>query len=184
PFHAGASDHERQRADLARICDKLIAGIRRAFEPDQLGTRNGLPAPCADFEPYRSFYVARQPQLTAGLQPVRVRLRGALADAGPRAAQLAELDAVVDATLTAHVRQSFGTIPKLLARRFETLKPEPQRHLLDDPCDDPAAWIAPGGWLHRFTEEMQLLLFAELEVRLEPLSGLLNALHNEVRDRA
>ena len=169
--------------DLDKARDKLLAGLTRAFEPEQLGTRNGLPAPQADFEPYQAFYVARQRQLTAGLQPVRARLRGALADCGPEAARLAELDAVFDATLTAWARRCFGAIPKLLARRFDALKPDEQRSLLHDDADDPQAWMAPGGWLHRFCQEMQLLLLAELEARLEPPRGLLDALHNEVRDR-
>ncbi|MBL7252213.1 DUF3348 family protein [Alloalcanivorax sp. C16-2] len=183
PFHASERDYRRLGEDLAKVRDKLLAGLTRAFEPEQLGTRNGLPAPQADYEPYQKFYVARQRQLTAGLQPVRVRLRGALADCGPGAARLAELDAVFDATLTAWTRRCFGAVPKLLARRFEALKPDGQRSLLDNDADDPDAWMAPGGWLHRFCQEMQLLLLAELEARLEPPLGLLDALHNEVRDR-
>lgn len=183
PFHAGDKDYQRLRGDLDKARDKLLAGLTRAFEPEQLGTRNGLPAPQADYEPYQAFYVARQRQLTAGLQPVRARLRGALADCGPEAARLAELDAVFDATLTAWTRRCFGAIPKLLARRFDALKPDEQRSLLHDDADDPQAWMAPGGWLHRFCQEMQLLLLAELEARLEPPRGLLDALHNEVRDR-
>ncbi len=183
PFFAGLKDYQRLRGDLDKARDKLVAALTRAFEPEQQGTRNGLPAPVADYEPYQQFYVARQRQLTAGLQPVRVRLRGALADAGPAAAQLAELDTVFEATLTAYTRRAFGAIPRLLARRFDALKPDGQRRLLEDDTDDPAAWMAPGGWLHRFTGEMQLLLLADLEARLEPPRGLLDALYNEVRDR-
>ena len=182
PFQAGERDYRRLDEDLAKARDKLLAALTRAFEPEQLGTRNGLPAPEADYEPYQKFYVARQRQLTAGLQPVRVRLRGALADCSPEAARLAELDTVFDATLTTWTRSCFGAIPKLLERRFDALKPDEQRSLLDDDADDPQAWMAPGGWLHHFCQEMQLLLLAELEARLEPLRGLLDALHNEVRD--
>ena len=183
PFLAGDKDRQRLSADLAKTRDKLLAGLTRAFEPEQLGTRNGLPAPVADYEPYQQFYVARQRQLTAGLQPLRVRLRGALTDASAAGAQLAELDTVFDATLTAYARRGFGAIPWLLARRFEALKPDGQQRLLEENTDDPATWMAPGGWLHRFTGEMQLLLLAELEARLEPLRGLLDALYKEVRDR-
>ena len=47
------------------------------------------------------------------------------------------------------------------------------------PRIDPDAWVAPGGWLHQFRQEMQTLLLAELETRLEPVQGLLDALNHE-----
>jgi Protein of unknown function (DUF3348) len=37
-------------------------------------------------------------------------------------------------------------------------------------------WIKPGGWLSAFCIEMRELLLAELEVRLQPVVGMINAL--------
>jgi hypothetical protein len=45
--------------------------------------------------------------------------------------------------------------------------------------DDPARWRQPGGWLHRFDKELEAALLAELEVRLQPVTGLMEALRNE-----
>ena len=71
---------------------------------------------------------ARQRQLTAGLQPVRARLRGALADCGPEAARLAELDAVEMRQLK---RMGFSDrrLAKLLGTQEEAVRS--RRHQFD-----------------------------------------------------
>lgn len=42
------------------------------------------------------------------------------------------------------------------------------------------AWTQPGGWLAVFAQDTRSLLLAELEVRLQPVLGLMEALSNEV----
>ena len=41
--------------------------------------------------------------------------------------------------------------------------------------DEPQRWALPGGWLFAFEQDLRALLLAELQVRLEPLAGLLEA---------
>ncbi|MBK6639586.1 MAG: DUF3348 family protein [Rhodocyclaceae bacterium] len=45
--------------------------------------------------------------------------------------------------------------------------------------DDPALWLAPGAWLAVFRQDIAAVLLAELELRLQPTLGLLEALRNE-----
>ena len=77
-------------------------------------------------------------------------------------------------------QQLMGTVPVVLERRFEQLR---TAHALGRAAaqqpDDPAAWRQPCGWLHRFGQELEAALLAELEVRLQPVTGLMEALRNE-----
>lgn len=187
PFES-AAENRRERGtplitELARSRDELAGGILESFESPSV--TDPLPAPTAarkpgippSFEPYQRFYQTRQRQLAVGAQRLRARARKALAERGPELAQLAELDAVFDNTLANYSRQAFGALPKVLEKRFRTLW-RAHHKKAGDP-DPPEKWIEEGAWLDRFQREMRLLLLAELEARLEPAQGLLDALHNE-----
>jgi hypothetical protein len=70
-------------------------------------------------------------------------------------------------------------VPQLLGRRFEQLH-QAHRSALPTP-DDPARWLQPGAWLHTFCQDMRVVLLAELELRLQPVAGLLEALNEVTR---
>ena len=70
----------------------------------------------------------------------------------------------------------------LLERRFEHLRKTHQLGLdAAQQQDAPVLWRQPGGWLDVFGKEMQEVLLAELEVRLQPVVGLIEAFSNEVK---
>ena len=46
-------------------------------------------------------------------------------------------------------------------------------------ADEPPRWRQPGGWLWAFEQDMHALLLAEMQVRMLPITGLLEAAHNE-----
>lgn len=185
PFAGESQEQQEARLTtaLARTRDELAAGILENFESSSVADplpvpkaarKPGIPPP---FEPYRRFYQARQRQLAVGTQRLRVRLRKALGEGSAELAQLAELDAVFDATLANYSRQAFGGLVKVLEKRFRTLwRAHHKRAASPDP---PEQWTMRGAWLDRFQREMRLLLLAELEARLEPAQALLAALHNE-----
>ena len=76
-------------------------------------------------------------------------------------------------------RSLLATVPQLLGRRFEQLHQAHRGTLPADGADDPARWLQPGTWLTRFCHDMKAVLQAELDLRLQPVAGLLEAL-NEV----
>ena len=104
-------------------------------------------------------------------------MRAGLAQRAPALRQLAALDGVLDQALAPRERSLLATVPQLLGRRFEQLH-QAHRNALSTP-DDPARWLQPGAWLHTFCQDMRVVLRAELELRLQPVAGLLEAL-NEV----
>ena len=134
------------------------------------------------YEPYRRFYLAHQGDLEAGVRPLRNKARQALARAGQKSRQLASLDGALDKILSARERQLLATVPSLLERRFAQLASAHQQRLAETgQADDPELWMQPGGWLADFCNELKMALLAELDLRLQPTVGLIEALSNEAQ---
>jgi len=124
------------------------------------------------FEPLHNAWLGVQRKVAATSRQLRDKVRKAMKEQSPALAHLAELDAVFDQTMAGYTSQCFAAVPKELEQRFQTLqnadRPTPK-------SDD---------WLRRYCEEAQNLLLAELDVRLEPVLGLLEACHNEVSEHS
>ena len=134
----------------------------------------------AAYAPYRRFYSAQQGEMDVAIRPWRNKARRALAQAGSKLGQLASLDAALDKILSARERQLLATVPALLERRFALLASAHRQRLAETgQPDDPARWGAPGGWLADFGKELTIVLLAELDLRLQPTVGLIEALSNE-----
>jgi hypothetical protein len=69
----------------------------------------------------------------------------------------------------------------LLEQRFEQLLKTHQQKLVEtQQADNPAIWMNPGAWLARFCNELQTMLLAELDLRLQPTVGLIEAFNNQI----
>ncbi|MDR3369163.1 DUF3348 family protein [Rhodoferax sp.] len=133
------------------------------------------------YAPYRRYYSAHQREMEASIHPFRVKVRDVLAKTSPTFAKLAALDAVFDSSLGDHERKLFSRVPSLLEKRFEQLHQIHQQALADTPeADNPAPGTTAGAWITRFWQEFQVVLRAELDARLEPTLGLIEALNHEM----
>ncbi len=133
----------------------------------------------ADFSPYHRYYLAHQRDMAAGIGPLRGKARAALAGQSPASQRLAALDAVMDQAMATRERNLLAMVPLLLAKRFEHLYKAHQAARGETPvADDPAQWMQTGGWLAAYCRDMQAVLLAELDLRLEPVAGLIEALGN------
>ena len=136
-----------------------------------------------DFDPYRRFYSAHQAEMSYRVQDMQGRVREAASCLSPELAQLAMLDKTFEKLLTHRAREFFAVVPKqLLRKRFDFLRQElRQEHQVRktgvEQDDDPLTWVEPSGWLDKFYREMRELLLAELEVRLQPVLGLIETLN-------
>lgn len=132
------------------------------------------------YEPYRRYYLAHQHDMELKVRPLRTKVRNVLAKASPALKQLADLDAALDAILCERESKLLSTVPALLEQRFKQLFKEHQQRLADsEQTDHSEFWMKPGGWLARFCHELQTVLIAELDVRLQPTVGLIETLNNE-----
>ncbi|HCY64170.1 MAG TPA: DUF3348 domain-containing protein [Oxalobacteraceae bacterium] len=174
---AAATEFERTEASL-------VNSIMKSCSPNAGKSHISLPAPelglplnlATAFVPYRRFYEEHQRDMELRIQPLRCNVREALAKASPRLGKLADLDAALEKILRERERQLLSKVPALLKKRFEQLFREHQQKLLDArQADNPAGWAQAGAWLARFCNDMQMLLLAEAELRLQPAMGLIEA---------
>jgi hypothetical protein len=187
-------DFDRVRGALARFIADDAEPAADEDAPLAPGPATPLGAdgvPAAAFAPYRRRYLARQQSMESGIAALRDRVRAVLAGTSPAMARLAALDAVMEQALGAHERGLMAMLPGLLEKRFERLRathrPMPgARPASDTPVvpDAPAADTSPPGhWMDLLRRDMQAVLLAELDTRLQPVEGLLAALRTSPPSR-
>ncbi len=176
---------ERIEAELqAGFADPVLVGegpltpARRAAAP--LPVR-ASPKPAAKptgaldaVAPYRLHHSTQQRSLAIRVTTLRAQLRSQLTQTTPRLVRLAALLAVLERALQAREEQALAGLPSMTAQRGISLRaadPNP------DP-DDRHAWPAPG-WRGQLWDELQRVLQAELDLRLQPVRGLIEALHDD-----
>lgn len=133
-----------------------------------------------DFALHAARYLALQKQMETRLAALRARMRQWLSKEGGPLLQLAALDAVMEQMLGAREQRLWASLPGHLEKRMAQRLQAHQRALLASSQDDePRRWRQAGGWLWAFDQDMQALLLAEMQVRLQPITGLLEAARNE-----
>ncbi|MGY4883212.1 DUF3348 domain-containing protein [Xanthomonas citri pv. eucalyptorum] len=152
--------------------EALVARMRAEAHNAALAS---APVAAPDFAPFRQHYLAMQRAMRTATGDLRGRLRDLLALVSTDMARLAEVDAVMELTLSPREQSLLNTVPSLLGAHFERLRDAAQAQ--HRPTDDEAAPRAvPDGWLDVFRKDMQSVLLAELDVRFHPIEGLLAAL--------
>lgn len=104
-------------------------------------------------------YQARQRAMDEGIAPLRARVRAALTSQGGQLARLAALDAVLDQALAARQRRLLASVPGWLDKHFKRV-----------PLALPAA-----------AADLQRMLLAELDLRLQPVEAMAEALARVVK---
>jgi hypothetical protein len=173
---AEADECARVRASLtgAIVGDAAFAAPPRAAgssPADAAEADDGL-----DYAFFRQRYLFLQQTMEAGVGRLRDRLRQKLSAQSADLARLADVDAVMERALSRRERSLLSVAPVLLAEHFERLR-QNARDGSDEarvPGEAPAA--AGEAWPDVFRKDMQDVLLAELDVRLQPAEGLLAAL--------
>ncbi|MBL8473972.1 MAG: DUF3348 domain-containing protein [Rhodocyclaceae bacterium] len=173
-------------ADLARIQATLVNSISRqcraaagsdAIGPSQAERSSELEE--FGYASYRRMHQALQREMDGALRPLREALRATLAQAGPDLQQLAALDEALDKVLAGRERSLLGGLPAMLEKRFEQLLAAHRGRLAEGGQVDLPNRSRPGAWQAQFCAELQRALLAELDLRLQPVSGLIEALRSE-----
>ena len=162
-----ASAHREAVGWADAALDRVQSDLLAAFDDAELASDSAQTAPegipLADLlAPYRLHHSQQQRSMAARVATLRERLRPRLAEASGALARLAQLDALFERALFAQEKQALAGLPALLTRRAET-----------HPAADPRHWRV------RFWADLQRALRAELDLRLQPVLGLIEALHQE-----
>jgi hypothetical protein len=145
----------------------------------------------ADFAPCRRQLTAHQRTMTERIATLRADVRLALTNQSAALGQLAAVDAVMDDALAAREKHVLSLVPALLERRFDKLLaenqapadaavPEPHPAQAESAAATPPAPPAPPPWRIACGREMQDVLLAELDLRLQPVQGMVDALDQEI----
>ncbi len=129
-----------------------------------------------DYAAFRQIYLSMQQTMETGIGNLRGRLRTKLSAGTPGMNRLAEVDAVMERALGARERSLLATVPGLLGGHFERLRKAERETLADAQAPEDAPVGKPGAWLNVFRKDMQSVLLAELDLRFQPVEGLLAAL--------
>lgn len=145
--------------DLDRVRAALLLAIEREVRPpDALQAGAGAAA-------YQQRHLQLQGQMAQMIAPLRARARLALGRGSPRLRQLAALDAVLEKVVGPREQALLPTAAALMQRRLGQL----------------GADAAPGA-VQAFDRQWRQVLQAELELRLEPVLGLVEALDHEAKN--
>ncbi|QEZ44469.1 DUF3348 domain-containing protein [Cupriavidus oxalaticus] len=183
PRACGATAEEQECARVRGALADAIAGDN-ALAARRRGP--GRPSALAeamdaqvDYAIYRHRYVSQQQAMETAIGALRGRMRAALSTRAPDMARLAMVDAVMERVLGAREQNVLGSVPTLLEGHFQRLRQAEAAALAEaQAATKPAAAapVAPGAWLAVFRKDMQSVLLAELEIRFQPVEGLLAAL--------
>jgi len=180
PGFGGRGALAADERELARVRTALARTVAEAPDGGPPPRRFGRPLAGAaasvetavDFATYRQRYSRCQLAMETQVVPLRRRLRSSLADRSSALARLAELDIVMEQVVGAQERALLAGVGARLEPLFDRLR-----------AASPDTPSQPGPWLDAFRREMRNLLLAELELRLQPVEGLLAACRPSFPDR-
>ncbi|HEY8880996.1 MAG TPA: DUF3348 family protein [Roseateles sp.] len=164
---ANAAALREARDWAAAALDRVQADLSAAFD-DTLLARDAAEiapegVPLSDLlAPFRLHHSQQQRSMAARVATLRERLRPRLAEASGALARLAQLDVVLERAVGAQERERLAGLATLLTKRAEG------HHATD-----------PRRWRARLWSDLQRLLRAELDLRLQPVQGLIEALHDD-----
>ena len=126
-----------------------------------------------DFAAYRRSFSAHQRTMEERIAALRVAVRAVASEQSAALGQLAALDAAMDRALGAHQRRVMANLPLMLEKRSKAVQQPLQSKPLvkgDKPTSAPIK--PPAG----YGQTLQAVLLAEMEVRLQPVEGMIDAL--------
>lgn len=196
-----AADSERVRAMLVEAIRDDRASARGRRSPVRPLPAEALDA-SADFAIYRQRYLTLQQRMETAIGDLRGRLRAALARR-PGQGRLAMLDAVMERVMGAREQALLANLPAVLEAHYQRLRHAEESALARTAATEAAesaeaaqdtntanaaniverpepggvaAAITPGAWRRVFRRDMEDLLLAELDLRFQPVEGLVAAL--------
>jgi hypothetical protein len=160
--------------DLTDQLQRLRATLVKSFAPLPVRSGQADPAHATDFAVHHQRYLDHQRRMDLSVEALRAHARQVLTTVSSELADLAEMDALLDQLLRERQQALLSRVPLFLKTRFQQLRPSTEASP-DAASEERAATPA---WLTEFEQALQACLRAELELRLQPLFGLAEALDN------
>ena len=170
----------RTRAALVKLLTEDRSPARRgASLRRQPASLTPEPPPAEiDFQVFRERYQDRQAAMDQAIGPLRRRIRSELTGASPALARLAALDTVMEQVVGGRERVLLANVPLWLEQHFERLRRDARETAADASLPPPT----DAAWLDTFRHDFRDVLLAELDLRMQPVDGLLDALRRATPD--
>ena len=154
----------------AKSRDMRTGGTDKTIEPME-----GIQ----DYSGYRQRYAEFQRRVEWRVDPLRKHCRRVLSESCARLQKLADLDVTLEHIFAAREKAMFNKIPAILERRFVDRKSEYLSTLTlvvtDDPEQPPEVNRKSLAWVCKFEQDFHAIISAELDARLEPIAGMIEA---------
>lgn len=162
---------EQVKEGVLNARERMIMRIVESFSSSD--SQNSVPSQAngvreealRTFSPYQRYYTSQQIEMGVAVKALRQQLRQDMSGISLEMHRLASLDKVMEDNLEAHARKQFNAVPKVLEKYFKT---EISKQTGEFDMDQ---------FLSLFYQKMRELLLAELDARLQPIFGLLEALN-------
>ncbi|HEY9097064.1 MAG TPA: DUF3348 family protein, partial [Hydrogenophaga sp.] len=190
---AAQGAHAEGLPDLLEEVRRVRATLTKSITtPEPSQSRRGpadhspqaaLAAPVAPLDPAAEFamlhqrYGEQQRRMEMSIDALRAHARDVLTQASPELARLAALDTMLEQMLGGREQHLLSTVPAFLKKRFETLRRQAAAEAETLFGQSPQISEAPA-WLGELGAEFERALLAELDLRLQPVTGLAEALAN------
>ncbi len=196
---AGSGANDEQVAPSARVASVVLQMQRVRKELTELVTkdtilssanggksRSAAVAPGAadtgnvaefDFAAYRRSFSVQQRTMEERIGALRVAVRELASQQSPALRQLAAIDAAMETALGAQQRRVMANVPALLEKRCKDTQQPLQSKPIGKGDAPPALTTKPPPG---YGQTMQAALLAEMEVRLRPVEGMIDALGNRI----
>ncbi len=161
-----AALHGRLQAELQRVRAVLAQSIR-ARDATHAPAPNDLDT---EFALFHQHLIDQQRRMELSVDALRAHVREQLARSTPAHAQLAALDAQMEQLFGGREQRLLGQLAVWVRSRYQALRREHAASPTDAGAPHSAHWLAD------FAAEFEQLLLAELDLRLQPVTGLIESL--------
>jgi hypothetical protein len=183
-----AEELQRVRATLTKSITTVDAPPPPRGRADR-SVHASTPAPVLPIDPSAEFamlhqrYGEQQRRMEMSVDALRAHARQVLSQTSPELARLAALDGVVDKMLGGREQHVLSTVPAFLKKRFEQMRRQAAAEEAANAQTPLGAGPEPSttqqsAWLVQLAAEFEQALLAELDLRLQPIAGMVDALEH------
>lgn len=167
-------------SDLHKLAIQSRISLPRATPKDGGIEGEATQSYTADFTPYRRYCLGQQRTMAMAIETLRARARNVVAGRSPALHRLASLDAGLEQIFGPKEGELLAGALRLLEKRFEHLRDAHHASCATQAVtNDPEQWMQPAGWLAIFCHELRATLLAELDLRMQPVTGLIASCRTE-----
>ncbi|BFM06377.1 DUF3348 family protein [Halioxenophilus aromaticivorans] len=172
---------DQLREKLLHLRELWVADLVTSCDPVKSADAMPLPKLKSDYEtdilnavqPFARFYALQQSEMEHHISGFQRQVRDVLMQSSAEMAQLATLDRSLFEIMAKQTRRAFGTVPLMIAKHLVWHFDHRSAQATANPADHPA-------WFLLFLNDLKQILLAELDIRLQPVIGLIEARESNI----